>query len=98
MELDLETTVLIVLAERVATLGSGLFPVQESGPRADVTEGAGPALTMVVAAKARMRVLNMVDLFDGVWFGDERVVVGDEMKVQSISDGYASNEQIVLSR
>lgn len=80
---------LIVLAERVAALGSGLFPVQESGPRADVTEGAGAALTMVVAARARRRVLNMVDLFCGFWYGAERrVVVGDEMKVESIRDVY----------
>jgi hypothetical protein len=51
------------LEERLAALGSGLFPTQESGPRPDDTVGAGAALTIVVAARAMMRVLNMVDIF-----------------------------------
>jgi hypothetical protein len=66
MLVDLETMVLIVLDERLAELGSGLLPVQESGPRAGVPDGAGAALTAAVAARAMMRVLNIVDMFAGL--------------------------------
>lgn len=61
--LDFEMMVLIVLdvAEDL-----GPFPVHESGPRAEVTCGAGAALTIAVAARATMRVLTMVDIVAGL--------------------------------
>lgn len=56
----LERMVLIVLEARDAAEGLGPLPVHESGPRAEVTWGAGAAIA--VAARAMMRVLKMVDI------------------------------------
>jgi hypothetical protein len=65
VELDLlELEVLVEMELDTALLRP--LPVQESSPRAEVT---GTALTALAAARARTKVLNMVDI---VGFGCEK--------------------------